>query len=127
FFAYSAAAFAGPVGLGLLHGLKIVAVAVVAQAVWGMARTLAPDRERASIALAAVLIVVLLAGAPGQIAAIVVGALAGLWLCRTAPVAVAAHLKFPVTKRAGAIALVLFLVLLIGLPIFAGASSTPGP
>ncbi|MHA6692928.1 chromate efflux transporter [Devosia sp. A449] len=124
-FAYSAAAFAGPVGLGLLHGLKIVAVAVVAQAVWGMARTLAPDRERASIALAAVLIVVLLAGALGQIAAIVVGALAGLWLCRTAPVAVAAQLKFPVTKRAGAIALALFL-LLIGLPMLAGASPLPG-
>lgn len=52
---------------GLLHGLKVVAVAVVAQAVWGMAKSLTPDRERASIALAAVVIVVFAAGATGQI------------------------------------------------------------
>src|SRR5690606_12878339 len=48
-FAFGAAAFDGPIGTGLLHGLKLVAVAVVAQAVWGMARTLAPDRARAGI------------------------------------------------------------------------------
>jgi chromate transporter len=46
-FAYGANALQGPIGTGLLHGLKLVAVAIVAQAVWGMARTLAPDRERA--------------------------------------------------------------------------------
>ena len=46
-----------PVGTGLLHGLKLVAVAIVAQAVWGMARSLCPDRERASIAVAAALII----------------------------------------------------------------------
>src|SRR5689334_17338851 len=54
-FAFGANAFGGPIGSGIIHGLKLVAVAVVAQAVWGMARTLAPDRERGSIALAAVL------------------------------------------------------------------------
>src|ERR1700746_177110 len=56
-FAYGAGELGGPVGVGLLHGLKLVAVAIVAQAVWGMARTLCSDRERASIAaLAAVII-----------------------------------------------------------------------
>src|ERR1700752_1485273 len=49
-FAYGASALTGPVGTGLLHGLKLVAVAIVAQAVWGMARSLCPDKERASIA-----------------------------------------------------------------------------
>jgi chromate transporter len=49
-FAYGASLLGGPVGAGLVHGLKLVAVAIVAQAVWGMARSLAPDRERASIA-----------------------------------------------------------------------------
>jgi chromate transporter len=49
-FAYGAGALSGPAGTGLLHGLKLVAVAIVAQAVWGMARSLCPDRERASIA-----------------------------------------------------------------------------
>src|ERR1700683_5384935 len=52
-FAYGADALSGPAGTGLLHGLKLVAVAIVAQAVAGMARTLCPDRPRASIAAAA--------------------------------------------------------------------------
>src|SRR5580692_916493 len=56
-FAYGATALGGPLGLGLLHGLKLVAVAVVAQAIWGMAHTLCPDRQRASIAGIATLIV----------------------------------------------------------------------
>src|SRR5580704_10204225 len=53
-FAMSTAAFTGPVAEGLLHGLKLVAVAVVAQAIWGMSRTLTPDRARAAIALAGI-------------------------------------------------------------------------
>ena len=81
-FAMSAAAFTGPVAEGFLHGLKLVAVAVVAQAIWGMARTLAPDRARAGIAFAAIAIVVFFAGSFAQIAAIALGACAGLWLCR---------------------------------------------
>src|SRR4029079_18939702 len=44
-FAYGAGALGGPAGTGLLHGLRLVAVAIVAQAVFGMARTLCPDRE----------------------------------------------------------------------------------
>ncbi|HWU16052.1 MAG TPA: chromate transporter, partial [Devosia sp.] len=51
--ALGAGALEGPVAQGVLHGLKIVAVAVVAQAVWGMARSLAPDRQRSAIAVAA--------------------------------------------------------------------------
>src|SRR5689334_20670210 len=51
-FAYGASSLSGPVGTGLLHGLKLVAVAIVAQAVWGMARSLCPDKQRASIAVA---------------------------------------------------------------------------
>ncbi|HKF62517.1 MAG TPA: chromate transporter, partial [Dongiaceae bacterium] len=51
-FALFSGSFSGPVAEGIIHGLKIVAVAVVAQAVWGMARSLAPDRPRAGIALA---------------------------------------------------------------------------
>ena len=69
-FAMGAAAFKGPVAEGFLHGLKLVAVAVVAQAIWGMARTLTPDRAHAAIALVAVAIVVFFAGSLGQIASI---------------------------------------------------------
>ena len=77
-----AGALSGPIGTGLLHGLKLVAVAIVAQAVWGMARNLCPDRERASIALAATLIILFSASSAAQIGAIALGGLAGLWLCR---------------------------------------------
>jgi chromate transporter len=58
-FAFGADALRNPASLGLLHGLKLVAVAVVAPAVWGMARTLCPDRERASIATIAAVIMLL--------------------------------------------------------------------
>jgi chromate transporter len=125
-FAYSAAAFSGPVGESLLHGLKIVAVAVIAQAVWGMARTLAPDRTRASIALAAALIVLFMAGSLGQVTAIAIGALAGFRLCRTETAATVGHLAFPVSRRAGVLSLGLFAVLLVALPVAAGALSTQG-
>lgn len=116
-FALGASVFGGVVGTGLLHGLKLVAVAVVAQAVWGMARTLTPDRERAGIALVAVLLVILGAGSLGQIAAIVVGGLAGLWLCRSGETPAGGRLAVPVSRRTGAVLIALFFALLIGLPV----------
>lgn len=120
-FAFGAPAFGGTVGTGLLHGLKVVAVAVVAQAVWGMARTLAPDRQRAGIALVAVLVVVFAAGSVGQIAAIVMGGLAGLWLCRGGAVPATGHLTFAVPRQAGIAALLMFFLLLFLLPVLSGA------
>src|ERR1700722_2753352 len=95
-FAYGAGACGGPLGTGLLHGLKLVAVAIVAQAVWGMARALCPDRERATIATVAALIVLLGASSVAQIGAILFGAFAGLWFCEAAPAASAAHIGMPV-------------------------------
>jgi chromate transporter len=72
-FAYGAGALQGPVGQ------KLTAVAIVAQAVWGMARTLCADRERASIAVVAALLILLTGTSAAQIGAIVLGGLAGLW------------------------------------------------
>ena len=115
--ALGASAFSGPLGAGVLHGLKIVAVAIVAQAVWGMARTLCPDRERTGIAVAAVLAATVLPGVTGQVGAIVLGALAGTWMCRNGGQALGGELHFPVSRRMGVIALILFFVLLAGLPI----------
>ncbi len=125
-FAMSAAVFTGPVAEGFLHGLKLVAVAVVAQAIWGMARTLAPDRARAGIALAAVAIVVSFAGSFGQIAAIALGACAGLWLCRGEAAPVSGQLDFPVTRLGGGIALALFAALLLIAPAIATTSGSQG-
>jgi chromate transporter len=107
-FALGAGAFTGPLAEGFLHGLKLVAVAVVAQAVWGMTRTLTPDRARAAIALAAMAVVVVFGGAYGQIAAIALGAVAGLFIRREESKVPAEQLKFPVSRRGGAIALALF-------------------
>jgi chromate transporter len=123
-FAMGASAFTGPIAEGFLHGLKLVAVAVVAQAIWGMSRTLTPDRARAGIALAAIAIVVLFAGSLGQIAAIAFGACAGLWLCRAEAAAVSGHLNFPVTRQAGIIALALFGALLFIPPLAATATGS---
>jgi chromate transporter len=125
-FASGAAAFGGPLGGGLLHGLKVVAVAVVAQAVWGMAQSLCPDRERASIAVAAALVVTFAAGSVGQVAAILLGGLAGLWLCRGAPATIVGHLTFPVSKRAAVAALALFVLLLVLLPVASAAVAPQG-
>jgi chromate transporter len=118
-FAYGASALEGEIGSGLLHGLKLVAVAIVAQAVWGMARTLCPDRERASIAVVAALVILLSSSSVAQIGAIVCGGMAGLWLCR-APAATPSdqgHMSVPVSRRVGLLALVVFFLLLAGLPI----------
>lgn len=125
-FATIAASIEGPVGTGLLHGLKIVAVAVVAQAVWGMAKSLAPDRQRASIALAGIVCVVFLAGAFGQILALAVGAIAGLAFCRNGAVRDASHLQFRVPKSVGYIALAAFILLLGLLPLLAAVAGSQG-
>lgn len=118
-FAYGAGFFDNVVGNGILTGLKIVAVAIVAQAVWGMARALTPDARRASIAVGAALIVLFFAGSIGQVAAIAIGALAGLALCRTGTTEIAGALPFAVSRRAGVVSLTLFAALLVCLPIAA--------
>ncbi|MDX3810264.1 MAG: chromate efflux transporter, partial [Bosea sp. (in: a-proteobacteria)] len=101
-------------------------VAVVAQAVWGMARSLTPDKPRAAIALICVLVVVFAVGAPGQIAAILLGGLLGVWLCRVRPVASPSYLAFPITRRAGLLSLTLFFLLLAGLPLLSAMSGRHG-
>jgi chromate transporter len=121
-FALSAAAFAGSVAEGFLHGLKLVAVAVVAQAVWGMTRTLTPDRARAMIALAAIVVVVIVAGSFGQIAAIALGAVAGLRLCRGEPAQLSGQLRFPVSRRGGMAALVVFAALFLVPLVISGSA-----
>jgi chromate transporter len=127
-FAYGASVFTGPTGAGAIHGLKVVAVAVVAQAVWGMARTLAPDRRRASIAVAAAVLIVFSAGASlGQLAAIALGAAAGLAFCRDGPPRSSdTSLHFPISRHAAIGALVAFFALLVLLPIGARLSGVQG-
>jgi chromate transporter len=121
-FAFGVSALGDVSGAGWLHGLKVVAVAVVAQAVLGMMRALAPDRERATMAVAAAVIVLALPGAWGQVAAIVLGGIAGLIVLRAGKEAEHAALPLYVSRAAGAVMLAIFFVLLIGLPLLAAAS-----
>jgi chromate transporter len=123
-FALGAASFTGPVAEGFLHGLKLVAVAVVAQAVWGMAKSLTPDRPRAAIALAALAVVVLFSGSFAQVSAIALGACAGLYLCREEVTPISGRLNFPVTRLSGGIALCLFAALLLLSPVLTAASGS---
>jgi chromate transporter len=125
-FAYGASTLSGPIGAGLLHGLKLVAVAIVAQAVWGMARTLCPDRERASIAVLATLIILFSATSFAQVAAILMGGIAGLWLCRASPPQSSGHVAVPVSRTAGLVALTVFFLLLAGLPLLRALGTSQG-
>lgn len=118
-FASLAGLLDGSVGQALIHGLKLVAVAIVAQAIWGMARNLTPDRTRAAIALIALLVAVLAPTAVGQVLAIVFGAAAGLWLCQTNSTQEPVELAFNVPKSVGLLCLALFFGLLCGLPLLA--------
>ena len=110
--AYGAGALSGPAGEGLLHGLKLVAVAVVAQAVLGMAQSLAPDRPRAAIAILALILVAFAPGGVGQLGAIVAGGLLGLVFCREGAEAAAGGAEAPVSRRMGVVFLAAFFVLL---------------
>lgn len=123
-FAMTAASAPGPVGSGALHGLKLVAVAIVAQAVWGMARALCPDRERAGVAVGAVCVLALAPGALGMAGAILFGALAGLALRRGEEAPDGGHVATPVGRGRAGLAFVVFAALLAALPLVAGGSQT---
>jgi chromate transporter len=112
-FAYGAGGIADtPLGAGVLHGLKLVAVAIVAQAVLGMARGLCPDKARASIAVIAIILMLLVPGSLGQVGAIVMGGIAGLALCQGDAEALTDTFAMPVSRAMGVGCLVLLFLLL---------------
>ena len=105
-----------------LHGLKIVAVAVVAQAVRAMAQRLCPDRIRAALALAAAALMLAFPTAGGQIGVLVAGGLIG-WAFLPAEADLRAIAMPAPSQAAGVAAGVAFVVLLFGLPLLADATS----
>jgi chromate transporter len=120
-FGYGVASVGDALHSGWLHGLMIAAVAVVAQAVLSMMRALAPDRERATLAVAATAMALALPPSWGQFAAIVFGGLVGLALLRSPVPGDHPSLPHPVSRMAATAAVVLFFALLIGLPLLAAA------
>lgn len=113
--------YANVIPADFLHGLKIAAVAVVAQAIWGMARQLCPDAARASIMVAAASLLILFPTAWMQVAVIVLGAIVGLSLFK--PKETTEHTPLPrmVRPRVATLCLTIFIALLIGLPLLAAA------
>ncbi|MHC6224909.1 chromate efflux transporter [Pseudomonas sp. X10] len=110
---------------GVLHGLKVVAVAVVAQAVWGMARTLCPDNPRIGIMLASAGLALLVPASWMQALIILVAGALGMRIFRPGPTDPHEPLPMPISPRAGRVWLGLFLLLLLGLPISVALISDP--
>ncbi|MFA5682502.1 MAG: chromate efflux transporter, partial [Hydrogenophaga sp.] len=123
-FAFGIAEYQGLAQSGWVHGLKVVAVAIVAQAVWGMAKSLCPDRPRAALAILAALLTMILPSAAGQLAAIAVAGVLGWWRLQIAqPGGGQAH-SYPVSRKLGIVALLLFVAPLVGLPLWAAATGS---
>lgn len=120
-FAYGVGRFGDALGSGWLHGLKVVAVAVVAQAVLGMMRSLAPDRDRATVAVAATVIVLAFPTAWGQIGAIILGFAAGVTMLHVNVPADHVSLPLKVSRTTGAVLLTVFFAILLGLPLLIAA------
>jgi len=116
-FAFGIGALGGSAATGWLHGLKVVAVAVVAQAVWMMARTLCPDRGRATIAVLATIVTLAWASAAGQVLSIAVAGLIGWRFFPTSDVTSTSHMRFPIGRRLGVAAWIVFFALLFALPL----------
>jgi chromate transporter len=123
--AFQGSSAVASVAMGLVHGLKLAAVAIVAQAVWGMARTLCPDLRRAAIAIGAAVAVSAGISSMMQVAVLLCGGVLGIWLCR-APTPVSglaapvSRFATPVSRAVGTTSLALFALLLFGLPLLRG-------
>ena len=116
-FAFGIGAFASAADAGWLHGLKVVAVAVVAQALWGMARSLCPDRERATIAIFAAIVTLAWQSAVGQVLSIAMAGVVGLIIFPGTTLSSLSHMRFPIGKKSGIAAWIIFFTLLFGLPL----------
>lgn len=108
---------------GWIHGLKLVAVAVVAHAVMGMAQKLAPDLQRKAIVLFSLAIVLLWQGVFTQVSVIILAGLVGYLLYNEQKGSDDVPLSFPISRKFGAICLTLFFALLVILPIIREAVS----
>ncbi|MGZ5927995.1 MAG: chromate efflux transporter [Rhizomicrobium sp.] len=106
----------GPGAAAALHGLKLVAVAVVAQAVWSMAKALTPDFQRFLIAAVAATLVSVVGGSLGQVGAILLGAVLGLVLCHTQPPTKLEDGAIKPGRVVGLVCLAIFFLFLILLP-----------
>lgn len=117
--AYGAAMLHGPVAQGITHGLMIAAIAVVAEAVLQMARTLTPDLARGAVAALALVVVLLVPGTLGQIGVLLAGGIAGFAFLKSGDLGRHVPLTSPLGRRTGAVLIAIFFALLVLLPVVA--------
>lgn len=117
-FAFGVTVYRENLSAGLLHGLKLVAVAIVAQAIWGMGKNLTPDLRRILMALASAGLGVLIPTAFGQMGVIILGAILGLIFLKGIESNVRSSIRIPLSRSVGITSLILFVGLLVVLPIF---------
>jgi len=123
-FAYVLPALSGPVGGAAIHGLKIVAFAVVADAVLGMSKKLCPDIQRASIAILSAGVLLTVGNIWIQLFVILGGAVAGFYMCRGATAQMTSLIPIHYGRKVGGALLLLFFGLLAGLPLFASSNAS---
>lgn len=124
-FGFGVTTFRDAIPPGILHGLKIVAVAVVAQAVWGMARSLTPDAPRVTLAILAAIAVLFMEAPLMQVAVIAAGGVAGLVFLKAGEEPPKSTLGIMTGRRKALVSLALFFALLFGLPLLAAAFPSP--
>jgi len=117
--------FGNTLGSGWLHGLKIAAVAVVAQALWGMGKNLCPDKMRASFALAAAVIATFIPFSLGQVCAIVASGILGWAFLPDASISPHGIIQTRTGKKTGVVLLIVFALLLVLLPILGTELDSP--
>ncbi len=123
-FALGAQQWTGLASSGVVHGLKIAAVAVVAQAAWSMGKSFCPDRMRVGLAVVAALVVWAVPGSVGQFGAIALGAVVGRWAVQINHLNPVALHDYGVSKRTGALLLAAFVALLVALPAIAASTGS---
>lgn len=122
-FAFGVSAIGDINDAGWLQGLKIVAVAVVAHAIWGMATKLTPDRLRITLAILAAAVALIWPTSLAQVLIILAGGVIGWLLLPDDTLIPRQEPSFQIKKRLGAVLLAVFFVLLIGLPVVREATS----
>jgi chromate transporter len=125
-FAYGISTFNDYISGGWLHGLKVVAVAIVAQAIWGMGVKICPDRNRATIAFVAAAAALAVSSALAQVGIIIVGGLIGVFLLKNSTELPHTPFSVRLSRLSGAFALAIFAALLLILPILANQSDNDG-
>ena len=125
-FGYGILEFQETIPTGVLHGLKVVAVAVVAQAVWGMARTLSPDTPRITLTIIAAVAVIASPTPLMQVAVIAAGGLAGLFFLQSDIHKDNSSLGIKINRGVAVVAIALFFALLLGLPLIAATLPSQG-